>query len=124
MKRWLLGPDGWNMPVCEIATRPGEGYRYEWEQEDGSNRFGFQGELLESQPPHRAVTTESMIGMEGPSTTNEMTLTAVEGGTLLTLIITYPDAATRDMILGTGMTKGMEQSYARLESELLDAALV
>jgi uncharacterized protein YndB with AHSA1/START domain/DNA-binding transcriptional ArsR family regulator len=41
-------------------------------------RFGFEGELLESEPPHRAVTTERMIGMEGPGTVNEMTLTPVE----------------------------------------------
>jgi uncharacterized protein YndB with AHSA1/START domain len=57
MKKWLLGPDGWTMPVCEIAEKVGESYKYEWEQEDGSNRFGFEGELLESDPPHRAVTT-------------------------------------------------------------------
>lgn len=22
MKRWLVGPDGWTMPVCDIATKP------------------------------------------------------------------------------------------------------
>jgi uncharacterized protein YndB with AHSA1/START domain len=89
---------------------------------DGSQRFGFEGELLESDPPHRAVTTERMIGMEGPGATNAMTLTAVTAGTLLTLVITYPSREVRDMVLGTGMTKGMEVSYARLEREVLAAA--
>lgn len=124
LKVWLLGPDGWTMPVCEVASSVGDSYRYEWEMEDGSQRFGFEGELLESQQPHRAVTTERMIGMEGPGTVNELTLTPVEGGTLMTLLITYPSAEVRDMVLGTGMTDGMERSYARLESEVLAAVPV
>jgi uncharacterized protein YndB with AHSA1/START domain len=122
MQRWLLGPDGWTMPVCDVARTVGDTYRYEWEQEDGSNRFGFEGELLESEPPHRAVTSERMIGMNGPGTVNEMTLTPVEAGTLLSLVITYPSAEVRDMVLGTGMTDGMEMSYTRLENEMLAAA--
>ena len=42
MKRWLLGPDGWTMPVCEIAKNPGDRYRFEWEKADGTQRFGFE----------------------------------------------------------------------------------
>ena len=122
MKRWLLGPDGWTMPVCEIAKTVGGRYRYEWEKDDKSQRFGFEGELLESAAPYRAVTTEQMIGMPGPGTRNEMTLTAVPAGTLLSLVITYPSKEVRDMILGTGMTKGMEASYTRLEQGVLAAA--
>ncbi|MCR6493798.1 SRPBCC family protein [Cellulomonas sp. P24] len=116
MRRWLLGPEGWTMPVCEIGAEVGETYRYEWEQVDGSGRFGFTGTVLESRPPHRSVTTGVMIGTDGPSTTDELTFTAVEDGTLLSLLITYPDADVRDTVLATGMTDGMETSYARLES--------
>ncbi len=118
MKKWMLGPDGWSMPVCELADEVGDTYRYEWQQDGGDTRFGFTGELLEVEAPHRAVTTERMIGTDGPSTLNEMTLTPVESGTLVSLVITYPDAEIRDMILGTGMTDGMETSYARLEEVL------
>ena len=119
MQRWLLGPDGWTMPVCEVATEVGDEYRYEWVSEDGSEGFGFEGELLESAPPHRAVTSQRMIGVEGPGTVNELTFTTIQAGTQLTLVITYPDAETRDAVLGTGMTDGMETSYARLEEEVL-----
>ena len=120
LKRWMLGPEGWTMPVCEVATTVGEKYRYEWEPVDGAEgRFGFEGELLESEPPYRAVTTERMIGMPGEGTVNELTLTPVASGTLLVLVITFPDAATRDTILATGMADGMEASYARLETEVL-----
>ncbi len=119
LRRWLLGPDGWTMPVCELASSVGGTFRYEWESEDGKERFGITGELLESQPPYREVTTEQMVGIDGPPTINEMTLTPVEGGTLLATVITYPSAEVRDAILGTGMTDGMEMSYARLESQVL-----
>ncbi|MFO0651224.1 MAG: SRPBCC family protein [Polyangiales bacterium] len=122
LKRWLLGPDGWAMVVCEVAAAVGGRYRYEWENAQLGRRFGFEGELLESMPPGRAVTTEQMIGVEGPATRNELTLTAVPGGTLLSIVITYPSKELRDMILGTGMTKGMEASYARLEQSVLTAA--
>lgn len=121
LKRWLLGPDGWTMPVCEVATEVGQSYRYEWEPEDPNSegsRFGFTGELLEIEPPHRSVTTEAMIGMEGPGTRNELTLTPMDGGTLLSIVITYPSIELRDIVLATGMVDGMETSYARLESIL------
>lgn len=126
MKRWMLGPDGWEMTVCDVAVNVGDTYRYEWAPvaggpAEGADSFGFVGELLESEAPYRAVTTELMIGMEGPGTVNEMTLTPVDGGTLLSTVITYPSAELRDMILATGMTDGMETSYARLESELANA---
>lgn len=121
--QWMLGPDGWTMPVCKVATEVGEGYRFEWEPEGASadgapGRFGFEGELVESDPPHRAVTTERMIGVEGSGTTNEMTLTQRTGGTLLSLVITFPSAEVRDIVLETGMVDGMETSYARLEAML------
>ncbi|CAN5149223.1 hypothetical protein BH09ACT2_BH09ACT2_02870 [soil metagenome] len=122
MKRWLLGPDGWTMPVCEIAANVGDSYRYVWEPAGGGEGFGFTGELLESEPPHRAVTTEAMIGMDFPATLNELTLAPVQGGTLLSLVITYANAEMRDAVLATGMTDGMETSYARLEG-LLEASV-
>jgi uncharacterized protein YndB with AHSA1/START domain len=116
LQRWMLGPDGWTMPVCDVATEVGQTYRFEWEREDGSPaRFGFTGELLESEPPRRAVTTEHMIGIDGPGTTNEMTFTPRDGHTLLSVVITYPNVEMRDAVLETGMVDGMEASYRRLE---------
>lgn len=71
-----------------------------------------------SVPTRRAVTTEAMIGMPGPSTLNDLQLYEEDGATLLTLLIEYPDKDTRDTILATGMTEGMEASYRRLEALL------
>jgi len=116
LQKWLLGPDGWQMVECEV----GDTYRYVWQQgDDESTRFGFEGETVLSEPTWRAVTTEQMIGMPGPSTLNDLQLYEEDGATLLTLLIEYPDKETRDMILATGMTDGMEASYARLEGALV-----
>jgi uncharacterized protein YndB with AHSA1/START domain len=122
MRKWMLGPDGWVMPVCEISTEVGGTYRYEWTREDGTDGFGFSGEVLEIEPPHRSVTTENFFGADGvhpgDPTRNELTLTPQESGTLMSVVITYPSAEVRDMVLATGMTEGMEASYARLEEVL------
>lgn len=126
LRQWMLGPDGWVMTECEVSDRVGDTYRYAWAQEDGTNGFGFTGEVLASEPPHRSVTTELFTGdtdgdtggMAPEPTRNELTLTAVESGTLLTLVVTYPSAEVRDMVLATGMTDGMETSYVRLENVL------
>ena len=118
LQRWLLGPDGWTMPVCVAASEVGDSFRYEWETEDGSARFGFEGELVAAIPPYRAVTTERTIDGDSPTTINEMSLVPVEGGTLLVIVVTYPSKELRDQILATGMIDGMESSYARMESIL------
>lgn len=119
LQRWLLGPDGWTMPVCVVATKVGETYRYEWENAEDGARFGFEGELLESESPRREVTTERMMGTDGPSTKNELVLAPRPGSrTAIEVRIEYPSKELRDMILGTGMVDGMETSYARLEHVL------
>ena len=30
IQKWLLGPEGWTMPVCINEARPGGKIRYEW----------------------------------------------------------------------------------------------
>lgn len=121
MKKWLLGPDGWIMTECEMpASAPGP-YRYAWAPVDGGEGepFGFDGDVTLMEAPWRMLSTEHMTGTEYPPTLNDLQLYEDDGATLITMLIEYPDAATRDMVLATGMTDGMEASYARLERELL-----
>lgn len=121
LRRWLLGPDGWVMTEVRVAEEVGQTYRYAWAPGPGveGESFALTGELRESAPPRHEVTTESMEGFPGPPTLNVQTLTPVDGGTLLTLVITYADAEMRRTVLDTGMVDGMEASYARLEREAL-----
>ncbi|MGV3711656.1 SRPBCC domain-containing protein [Pseudolysinimonas sp.] len=125
-KRWLLGPDGWVMTVCENDPRAGGSYRNAWAPEAGhpGEAFGFEGENLVIDPERRLVTTERMTGLDAPANVNDLTFDEADGVTLMTLLITYPSVEQRDMILATGMTDGMEASYARLEREFLAAPRV
>lgn len=124
LRQWCSGPDGWTFTDCVVATMPGEKWRYAYAPEAGveGEPFALTGELLATEPPHREVFLETMEGVDGPPTHNEQTLTPVDGGTLLVLVVTYASREQRDLILGTGMTDGMEASYARLESRVLAAA--
>ena len=123
MRKWMLGPDGWEMTECVPAVAAGDSYRYTWAPvgDTPGEAFGFEGEALLVDAPHRAVSTEKMQGMPEPSTLNDLSLYEEDGATLLTLLIEYPDLETRDMILATGMVDGMEASYARLEQTVLTA---
>ncbi len=47
VRRWLLGPDGWTMPVCEIDLRPGGRYRYVWRKESSGTEMGMGGVFRE-----------------------------------------------------------------------------
>jgi len=121
MRRWLLGPDGWEMTVCENDLVVGGSYRNAWTPvgDTVGEPFGFEGENLVIEPERRMVTTERMTGAPFPPNLNDLALDEDEGVTLLTLLITYPDVTQRDTILATGMTTGMEASYQRLERGFL-----
>lgn len=120
LKKWLLGPDGWEMTEVIPPADAGSSYVYRWAPLPGTEGepFSIYGDVRESHPENRVVHTEHMEGFPG-ETLNEVTFTAVPEGTLLSYIITYASAEERDAILATGMADGMEASYARLESVLV-----
>jgi uncharacterized protein YndB with AHSA1/START domain len=45
VRQWLLGPEGWTMPVCEIDLRPGGRYRYVWKKEKTGDEMGMGANL-------------------------------------------------------------------------------
>ena len=120
IRKWMFGPDGWEMTECVAATEVGQSYRNSWAPvgDTEGQPFGFEGEARLIDAPRRAVTTERMQGMP-TETLNDLNLYEEDGATLVTVLIEYPDKETRDMILATGMADGMESSFARLERELL-----
>src|SRR5262245_9365522 len=58
MQRWLLGPDGWEMPVCEIDLTPGGRYRYVWRRARDGKEMGMGGVFQEIARPTRVTFTE------------------------------------------------------------------
>ena len=116
IQKWLLGPDGWTMPVCISEGRPDGKIRYEWANGKGRS-FYLTGEFATLEPFRRIVHVERMH-LPDPTPDNhvETTFERDGTGTLMTIRMTLPDAATREAMLSTGMERGMEASYVRLEA--------
>lgn len=118
LQRWLLGPDGWEMPICEVDLRPGGAYRWGWSSVDGSAEdFELSGEYVEVVPPERIVNSER-FGGQGPAATITLELAEEDGKTRMTQTMSYPSKEIRDQVLATGMTEGAGQSYDRLAEYL------
>jgi uncharacterized protein YndB with AHSA1/START domain len=116
MTKWMLGPDGWTMPVCEIDLRPGGSWHFVWRNADG-REMEMDGEYRVVSPPERLVSTESWGG-DWPETLNTVVFTELAGRTLITSTMLYPSKAARDAALGTGMKDGMGMSFDRLDAYL------
>lgn len=113
LPQWMLGPDGWVMDICEVDLRPGGAYRYGWRKENGKT-MEITGVFKEVKPPELLVSTEKWGG-DWPEALNTMQFTEENGRTLMTLTVLSPTKESRDAAIGTGMTAGMEMSYARLD---------
>jgi uncharacterized protein YndB with AHSA1/START domain len=120
VKQWLLGPEGWSMPVCTIDLRVGGSYRYEWRRDKDGATMAMGGVYKEIVTPERIVSTERFDDpwYEGEAV-GTLVLEEHAGKTTLTTTIRYASKAIRDTVLKSGMTTGVEESYDRLESEVL-----
>jgi len=122
VKRWLLGPPGWSMPVCEINLRVGGTYRYVWRNDGDGTEMGMGGVYREIRAPERVVNTERFDQAWYPGE-GVGTLVLVEQGgrTTLTHTMLYESREARDAVLKSGMEQGVAASYDRL-AELLASA--
>jgi uncharacterized protein YndB with AHSA1/START domain len=115
VQQWMLGPDGWTMPVCICEARPNGQIRYEWSNGKGGG-FYLTGEFLELEPYRRIVHVERMhLPDVTPDNRIETRFEPDSAGTLMTMRMSLPDSETRSRMLATGIERGMETSYARLE---------
>lgn len=118
VKRWLLGPPGWTMPVCQIDLKVGGSYRYVWRKEDGSE-MGMGGVYREIVPPERLVHTEKFDQPWYPGESVITTTLAEQGGrTTFTATMRYESKEARDAVLASPMENGVRASYDRLEDVL------
>jgi len=117
VQRWLLGPTGWTMPICEINLKVGGAYRYVWRHESNGSEIGLSGVFREIIRPERLVATERTTwhAEEAIDTT-----VFVEEGSLtrMTLVVLFETTEARDAARRSGMDRGMKASYDRAE-ELL-----
>jgi uncharacterized protein YndB with AHSA1/START domain len=120
VKNWMLGPDGWTMPVCEIDLRPGGKWHWVWRKSDGSE-MEMHGEYREIVPPERLVNTENWGG-DWPETLNTLVLTEENGQTTTVSTVIYPSKEARDRATATGMEDGWARSYDRFDEYLRSLA--
>jgi len=122
VRRWLLGPEGWTMPVCDIDLRVGGKYRYVWRRDKDGKEMSSHGVFREIVPPERIVNTEAFDDpwYEGES---EVTTLLVEQGktTLTTMSMRFASQKARDAVLKSGMESGVAVSYDRLQGVLDEA---
>ncbi|ATQ43629.1 SRPBCC family protein [Caulobacter mirabilis] len=121
MKRWLLGPEGWTMPVCEIDLKVGGAYRYGWRGVNGEEMF-MSGEYREVLAPERIVQTQFFN--DDPASETLVTLELIErdGRTTIRNTMIYPSKEIRDFVLAQDMAYGMEAGYVRLDTLLPELA--
>ena len=120
VQRWLLGPPGWSMILCNIDLRVGGAYRYVWRNVDGSE-MAMCGVYREIVPPERIIHTERFeFGCEAQA--GEALATAVlteqSGRTTLTCTVLAPSKEARDAVIASGMEHGAAASYDRLADVL------
>jgi uncharacterized protein YndB with AHSA1/START domain len=125
VRRWLLGPPGWSMPVCEMDVRVGGRYRWRWRSDADGSEFGFSGTFHEVEPAVRLAHSEAFdpgtVGAGMPGEASVVVAFAEEGGvTTVTTQIAYASKQERDAAVATGMTDGMEQSYQLLDRLLAE----
>ena len=123
VRRWLTGPPGWTMPVCEIDLRVGGRYRYVWRHPDRPD-MGMGGVHLEIAVPERIVNTQLFDqDWTGGEAVGTLVLVEHNGRTTATNTVLYSSQEIRDMVIKTGMAEGVGASYDRL-AELLASQIV
>src|SRR4051795_770532 len=98
LKRWLFGPPGWEMTVCEEDARVGGTFRWVWSG-PGGVLMTLTGVYREVVPPERCVRTEvfdSVCVPGGGEQLATLVLTDLGGRTGLTVTVLYDSKEARD----------------------------
>ena len=119
IRRWLLGPEGWTMPVCEVDLRPGGRFRYVWKQAASGMEMAMGGTYVDIDAPRLITHTERFDeDWTGGETEVRQDFSETDGVTTVTQVVRYASEAARDGALRTPMAEGMEAGFARLEALL------
>jgi uncharacterized protein YndB with AHSA1/START domain len=119
IKRWLLGPDGWSMPICEVDLRANGTFHYVWRNDANGKEFGLHGTYREVTPHERLVHAENFDEPWYPGDAIvTTTFSEGEGSTTVAISQLFDSREARATALESGMEKGVATSFDRLESIL------
>ena len=120
LMRWMHGPNGWTLSVCDVDLRVGGTFRYVWRKTSG-REMAVSGIFREILPPSRIVHTEVFDeDWTGGETTVTTTLSEIGKRTTLRVTVRYASKAARDAALETNFASGMEAGYDVL-AEVLES---
>jgi uncharacterized protein YndB with AHSA1/START domain len=123
LQRWLSGPPGWSMVLCESDPRVGGAFRHVWRGPGGAE-MAMRGTYREVVPPECIVRTETFefgCAAQAGEQVGTLVLTEQGGRTTLTLTVLYPSKEARDGAIASGMERGVSASYDRLAEMLASA---
>jgi uncharacterized protein YndB with AHSA1/START domain len=123
VSRWMVGPPGWSMPICEMDFRVGGKYENRFRNDEQGAEFGLVGEFREIETLSKIVqderyrlgNAEDDLGKEAVVT---LTFQETNGVTTVATLIEYASEEDRDAALATGMTAAMEMGYCRIDGFL------
>ncbi len=121
LPRWMAGPEGWTLTVEEMSWGIGDRYRWRFTEDATGKWMGFSGEVRAYDPPRSFAVTEdyepgTVGGNMGSGMIVVQTVVPSERGARLTVSMTYASAEDRAAAMATGMTDGMETTYATLDA--------
>lgn len=121
LPKWL-GYGGWDMPVREMDVRVGGKYRWQWKNQESGKQFGFFGAFTEVNAPSKLVHEQYYDPGDtgGPMPVGDPCIVSLDlnernGVTTLVSTMKFASKEARDGAVSTGMTDGMEFSYALLD---------
>ena len=116
IRRWWGAGHG-EVTTCEVDLRVGGRWHFAQTTPDGQE-VSFSGEYREIDPPGRLVHTERFDTIASPDSLVESSYTEEDGVTTLHAVITYDSPETVRLVLDSGMTGGMNDSYDALQRVL------
>ena len=119
MTQWL-GPHGMEMEILEHDARDGGHYRYVHRDERGEYRF--RGVYHTVTANERLIQTFEWEGAPGQVSLDSATFEDLgDGRTRLRTHSVFPSVEARDSAIASGMSRGITESYERLETLLKEA---
>ena len=121
LRGWLGGAE-WTIDVCEVDLRVGGGYRWTWHNAKGK-QIGERGTYREIVPGARIVAASAFDEPWYPGNCVEtIAFTGQGDATAVTTTLRYDTREARDIALSAGLTRGVTESYARLDTVLTTSA--
>jgi uncharacterized protein YndB with AHSA1/START domain len=110
------GPRGTTTVVDEMDVRPGGAWRFVITS--GGKEQGFRGTYREVTPPERIVLTFEWEGLPGHVSVETAVFEDLGDRTRVIATSLFHTTAERDGMLSSGMERGMNDTYARLDEVL------